>query len=183
MNLHRQHALPRPILLAAAQALMATGHASLAVGVPGSLYIGSLLVGMGYGAHWAIVPATASELFGLKNFGMLYNFLCMANPTGSLIFSGLIAGTLYDREAQKQKKDSLHGEDALKCEGVVCFRETLFIMTGVCMIGVMLNFVLIARTRRVYSMLYGKQRDQDADDEGRTRPINNSNNKVASSVH
>ncbi|KAJ6840106.1 putative protein NUCLEAR FUSION DEFECTIVE 4 [Iris pallida] len=38
-----------------------------------------LLVGLGYGTHWAIVPAAASELFGLKNFGALYNFLTVAN--------------------------------------------------------------------------------------------------------
>lgn len=170
---YREHALPRPILLAGSQAVMAIGHALLAVALPGSLYVGSLLVGMGYGAHWAIVPATASELFGLKNFGMLYNFLCVANPAGSLVFSGLIAGTLYDREAQRQRDHrdlsqllrtslfSPENGDALKCEGAVCFRETLFIMTGVCVLGMLLNMVLISRTWRVYTMLYGKQRDKE----------------------
>lgn len=123
------------------------------------------MVGVGYGAHWAIVPATASELFGLKSFGMLYNFLCIANPAGSLIFSGLIAGTLYDREAEKQQGGSAAPDvDALKCEGAVCFRETLFIMTGFCMLGIVLNSILIARTQRVYTMLYAKRRDDVADE-------------------
>lgn len=135
----------------------------------GSLYAGSLLVGLGYGAHWAIVPATASELFGLKNFGMLYNFLAMANPTGSLIFSGLIAGTLYDWEAQKQHGGvAPRNGEALRCEGPVCFRLTLFIMTGMCMLGAVLNTILIFRTRRVYTMLYGKtQRDDAVGEEAR----------------
>lgn len=165
----RGHALPRPILIVGAQAITTIGHASLAVGMQGSLYAGSLLVGLGYGAHWAIVPATASELFGLKNFGMLYNFLAMANPTGSLIFSGLIAGTLYDWEAQKQHGGvAPRNGEALRCEGPVCFRLTLFIMTGMCMLGAVLNTILIFRTRRVYTMLYGKtQRDDAVGEEAR----------------
>ena len=85
----------------------------------------------------------------------------MANPVGSLVFSGLIAGTLYDREAKKQQGGIAPPDvDALKCEGAVCFRETFLIMTGVCLFGVALNSILIARTQRVYTMLYAKQRDE-----------------------
>ncbi|CAM6040907.1 unnamed protein product [Sphagnum compactum] len=169
----REYVLPRPILMAAAQAGMALGHVLLAIACPGSLYIGSLLVGLGYGSHWSVVPATASELFGLKNFGILYNVLCVANPVGSLVFSGLIAGTLYDREAQKQRglntlANSVANhqlattvDDALLCEGAICFQETLFIMTGACLLGIVLNLVLVARTRPVYITLYGKQREED----------------------
>ncbi|CAM6013873.1 unnamed protein product [Sphagnum balticum] len=165
----RDYLMPRPILMAVAQAGMALGHVLLAIGCPGSLYIGSLLVGFGYGSHWSVVPATASELFGLKNFGILYNVLCVSNPAGSLIFSGLIAGTLYDREAQKQRglktlatsfiasdQLAIESDEFLLCKGAICFRETLFIMTGVCIIGIVLNLVLVARTQRVYIMLYGK---------------------------
>jgi MFS family permease len=165
----RDYVKPRPILMAVAQAGMALGHVLLAIGCPGSLYIGSLLVGFGYGSHWSVIPATASELFGLKNFGILYNVLCVANPAGSLIFSGLIAGTLYDHEAQKQRglttlatsfiasdQLAIESDEVLLCKGAICFRETLFIMAGVCIIGIVLNLVLVARTQRVYIMLYGK---------------------------
>jgi MFS family permease len=165
----RDYVMPRPILMAVAQAGMALGHVLLAIGCPGALYIGSLLVGFGYGSHWSVTPATASELFGLKNFGILYNVLCVSNPAGSLIFSGLVAGTLYDREAQKQRglktlatsfiasdQLAIESDEVLLCKGAICFRETLFIMTGVCIIGIVLNLVLVARTRRVYIMLYGK---------------------------
>jgi hypothetical protein len=169
----RKYLLPRPILIAAAQAGMALGHVLLAIDCPGSLYIGSLLVGLGYGSHWSVIPATASELFGLKSFGILYNVLCVANPVGSLVFSGLIAGTLYDREAQKQRGLNILAnsvanhqlattvDDALLCEGAICFQETLFIMTGACLLGIVLNLVLVARTRPVYITLYGKQREED----------------------
>ena len=55
-----------------------------------------------YGAHWAITPATSSEIFGLNDFNVLYNFLIMANLVGYLIFSGLISSTLYDWETKKK---------------------------------------------------------------------------------
>ncbi|KAL3694391.1 hypothetical protein R1sor_008042 [Riccia sorocarpa] len=155
---------PRPLILAVSEALMAVGHFMFAMAWPGSMYIASLLVGFGHGTHWSVVPATASELFGLKNFGSLYNLLTMALPTGTLIFSGLIAGPIYDREAAKQRggfQGWSSGEDNTseenKCMGAVCFQLTFFIMTGVCLVGVLLNLILIKRTRRVYQNLYGKQ--------------------------
>jgi hypothetical protein len=43
--------------------------------VPTMLYLASILVGLAHGAHWTLMVATSSELFGLKNFGALYNTL------------------------------------------------------------------------------------------------------------
>ncbi|GLJ49227.1 hypothetical protein SUGI_1039590 [Cryptomeria japonica] len=165
----RDYAYPRPVTMAVAQILMAIGHFLFAMGWSGSLYTGTLLVGLGYGAHWSITPATASELFGLKNFGVLYNFLTMANPAGSLIFSGFIAGSIYDWEAEKQHQPRHHmkagtmttgpfDEDhPLKCVGVVCFSLTYKIMVGVCIFGAVLSMILVYRTRRVYRTIYAQQ--------------------------
>lgn len=140
---------------------MAVGHFFIGMGWPGALYIGTLVIGIGYGAHWAIVPATASELFGTRNFGSLYNFLTCANPAGSLIFSELIASNIYDYEASRQAhKRQQHGdrlvEEALKCEGAVCFFLSSMIMSGFSIIAVILSSVLVYRTKIVYSNLYKK---------------------------
>jgi hypothetical protein len=62
----RQRAYPRHIALAFAQVLIAAAHFLFAMAWPGTIYIGTFLVGLGYGAHWAIVPAAVSELFGIK---------------------------------------------------------------------------------------------------------------------
>ncbi|KAF2316387.1 hypothetical protein GH714_041728 [Hevea brasiliensis] len=126
----------------------------LSFGWPGTMYIGTLLIGLGYGAHWAIVPAAASELFGLKKFGALYNFLTLANPAGSLVFSGLIASSIYDREAERQAHEHHHH----KCEGAVCFFLTSMIMSVFCIIAVVLSMILVHRTKIVYANLYGKSR-------------------------
>lgn len=150
--------------MAVAQFVMAIGHVFFAMGWPGAMYIGTLLIGLGYGAHWAIVPATASELFGLKKFGALYNFLTLANPAGSLVFSGLLASYIYDREAEKQHKHLNHflskllSDDPLKCEGSVCFFLTSMTMSGLCIIALILSMILVRRTKVVYTHLYGKSR-------------------------
>ncbi|KAF5182048.1 Nuclear fusion defective 4-like [Thalictrum thalictroides] len=168
----RDYAFPRPVAMAVAQVIMAIGHIFFAMGWPGAMHIGTMLIGLGYGAHWAVVPAAASELFGLKNFGALYNFLTLANPAGSLVFSGVIASSIYDREAEKQAHQNLLGssrsiltrmldgalgvEEALKCDGSICFFLTSMIMSGFCIVAVLLSMILVYRTKVVYTNLYGK---------------------------
>ncbi|KAJ1270667.1 hypothetical protein BS78_06G069300 [Paspalum vaginatum] len=165
----REHTYPRHIALAAAQILMAAGHFLFAMAWPGTMYIATFLVGLGYGAHWAIVPAAVSELFGVKHFGAMYNFLTVANPTGSLVFSGLIASNLYDYEAEKQARHHqitalpsprlIHSigflaDGPLKCEGAVCFLVSSLIMSAFCVVGAGLSLVVVHRTKRVYTHLY-----------------------------
>ncbi|CAO2184428.1 unnamed protein product [Urochloa humidicola] len=170
----KDYAYPRAIALAIAQVLMAIGHFNFAMAWPGTMYVGTLLVGIGYGAHWAIVPAAASELFGVKNFGALYNFLTVANPAGSLVFSGIIASGIYDAEAAKQAQQHLNSKlstmparvvtmiseaaPSLKCEGAICFFLSSLIMSGFCIIAVVLSLILVYRTKIVYTNLYGKPR-------------------------
>ncbi|GMJ04354.1 hypothetical protein like AT5G14120 [Hibiscus trionum] len=168
----RDHAYPRPIAIAVAQLVMAVGHVFFAMGWPGAMYIGTLLVGLCYGSHWAIVPATASELFGLKKFGALYNFLNLANPAGTLIFSSVIASSIYDREAEKQAHQhhmqpwisgsilsGMFGADEPpKCEGSICFFLSSMIMSGFCIVAAGLSMILVYRTKTVYAHLYGKSR-------------------------
>lgn len=162
----RERTYPRHIALAFAQILMAAGHFLFAMAWPGTIYVATFLVGLGYGAHWAIVPAAVSELFGVKHFGAMYNFLTVANPTGSLIFSGVIASNLYDYEAEKQAhhQSSLSGrslfdmsflaEGPLKCEGAVCFFVSSLIMSAFCIVGAGLSLIVVHRTKRVYANLY-----------------------------
>ncbi|XP_022939078.1 protein NUCLEAR FUSION DEFECTIVE 4-like [Cucurbita moschata] len=158
----RDYAYPRPIAMAIAQLLMIFGHLFIGMGWPGAMYIGTLITGLGYGAHWAIVPATASELFGLKKFAALYNFITLSTPMGSLIFSGLITSSIYDKEAEKQALNHLSqlqsSNGPLKCVGTICFSLTCMIMAVFCAIAGILSLVLVHRTRGVYYNLYGKSR-------------------------
>eukprot|EP00250_Pteridium_aquilinum_P003234 c13553_g1_i1 orf=278-1669(+) len=146
----RGYGHPRILLLAVAQLIMAVGHILFAMAWPGTIYAAVFLVAAGYGAHWAIFPTALSELFGLQNFGVLYNFINMASPAGSLIYSGLIAGPLYDWQARKQHGASWN-DTSLTCEGTVCFEITFCIMAAVCLMGAALSSVLAVRTRTLYA--------------------------------
>jgi hypothetical protein len=42
---------------------------------PGQLYPAVLAMGLAYGAQWSMMPALASELFGLTHFAMNYGVL------------------------------------------------------------------------------------------------------------
>eukprot|EP00246_Nothoceros_aenigmaticus_P009872 TRINITY_DN2587_c0_g2_i1.p1 TRINITY_DN2587_c0_g2~~TRINITY_DN2587_c0_g2_i1.p1 ORF type:complete len:560 (+),score=49.47 TRINITY_DN2587_c0_g2_i1:111-1790(+) len=170
----RLDAVPRTVWMGVAQVFMILGYLLLATAWPGTLYIGSALLGFCYGVHFSSMVPTASELFGLKHFGMIYNFITIANPVGSLLFSGWIAGTIYDYEAAKQQGgDSgsfsvgalvrnyipwLGGGDASfensSCFGPECYRLTFIILAGVCAVGIVLSIVLSWRIRRVYVALY-----------------------------
>lgn len=148
--------------MAVVQVIMAISLFFYAMGLPGAIYVVSVLMGLGYGAHWAIVPAAASELFGLKSFGALYNFLTLSSPAGSLIFSGVIASGIYDSEARKQaslkQQLGIGEEESLNCYGTICYSLTCGILTGLCIIAVVLSLIVVHRTKRVYAQLYGNSR-------------------------
>ncbi|XP_040987176.1 protein NUCLEAR FUSION DEFECTIVE 4-like isoform X1 [Juglans microcarpa x Juglans regia] len=165
----RKFAYPRPVTMAVAQVVMAIGLFYYSMGWPGQIYVVTVLIGLGYGAHWAIVPASASELFGLKSFGALYNFLTLASTAGSLIFSGVIASGIYDYYAEQQAAVSqqistamlavpLQDDDVLTCEGSICYSITFGILSGLCIVATALSMIVVYRTKSVYAQLYGNSR-------------------------
>ncbi|XP_042948016.1 protein NUCLEAR FUSION DEFECTIVE 4-like isoform X2 [Carya illinoinensis] len=165
----RKFAYPRPVTMAVAQVVMAIGLFYYTMGWPGQIYVVTVLIGLGYGAHWAIVPASASELFGLKSFGALYNFLTLASTAGSLIFSGVIASGIYDYYAEQQAAVSLQisaamlavplqDDDSLTCEGSICYSITFGILSGLCIVATALSMIVVYRTKSVYTQLYGNSR-------------------------
>ncbi|KAK6135511.1 hypothetical protein DH2020_030764 [Rehmannia glutinosa] len=126
--------------------LMAITYLLFASALDGTLFAATSLLGICYGFQFSIMVPTASELFGLKHFGMIFNFMSLGNPLGAYLFSGLLAGFLYDNEAARQHSKTCLGPD--------CFRLTFIVLSGVCVIGTMLSVVLTVRLIPVYKMLY-----------------------------
>ncbi|CAN6459533.1 unnamed protein product [Victoria cruziana] len=126
----RLKAIPRTFWMTASQLIMLVAYLLFASALSGTLYAATALLGICYGFQFSIMIATASELFGLKHFGVIYNFIGIGNPLGALIFSAGLAGYVYDKEAARQ------------------FAE------GVCGLGSLLSVILTVRIRPVYKMLY-----------------------------
>ncbi|KAK9051923.1 hypothetical protein SSX86_028551 [Deinandra increscens subsp. villosa] len=139
---------PRPLWNAASQILMAVGYVLMAIAMPGSLYIGSIVVGICYGVRLAVTVPTASEMFGLKHYGLIYNIIIINLPIGSFLFSGLLAGLLYDAEATP----SAGGGNT--CVGAHCYRLVFIVMAIACVIGFVLDVWLAIRTKALYYKIY-----------------------------
>ncbi|KAG5581985.1 hypothetical protein H5410_052612 [Solanum commersonii] len=144
----KKAAIPRPVWNAASQILMAIGYILMAMAMPGSLYIGSIVVGICYGVRLAVTVPTASELFGLKYYGLIYNVLILNLPLGSFLFSGLLAGLLYDAQATKT------ASGGNTCIGAHCYRLVFIVMAIACIVGFGLDVLLSIRTRSLYSKIY-----------------------------
>ncbi|KAJ9172648.1 hypothetical protein P3X46_015862 [Hevea brasiliensis] len=138
---------PRPLWNAASQIVMCLGFVVMTLALPGSLYIGSILVGICYGVRLTITVPVASELFGLKYYGLLYNILILNLPLGSFLFSGLLAGYIYDAQATS----SAGGGNV--CVGPHCYFLIFLIMALACVLGFGLDVLLGFRTRKVYAKI------------------------------
>ncbi|OVA19634.1 Nodulin-like [Macleaya cordata] len=145
---------PRPLWNAASQILMAVGYIVLAIALPGSLYIGSIVVGICYGVRLAVTVPTASELFGLKYYGLIYNILILNLPLGSFLFSGLLAGLLYDSQA------TTTADGGNTCVGAHCYRLVFVIMALACVVGFGLDVLLAIRTKSLYSKIHASKKSR-----------------------
>ncbi|KAL9231839.1 hypothetical protein vseg_007009 [Gypsophila vaccaria] len=150
----KKAAIPRPFFNAASQILIAVGYVIMAMAIPGSLYFGSIIVGFCYGVRLAITVPTASELFGLKYYGLIYNILILNLPLGSFLFSGLLAGLLYDAEA------TVTPTGGNECFGAHCYRLCFLVMAGACLVGCGLDILMGMRTRDLYKRIAASKRSR-----------------------
>lgn len=144
--LHRK-GWARPLFISLTLAVMSVGHAVIATGLPGSLYVGSVLVGICYGSQWSLMPSITSELFGLQHFGTIFNTIAIASPFGSYILSVRVVGYIYDMESSTSSSD-IHD-----CIGRHCFMLSFLIMASVSLFGTVVALILFGRTRRFYEQV------------------------------
>ncbi|CAL5028306.1 unnamed protein product [Urochloa decumbens] len=174
-----RYGFPRTLAVTAVLLLSCAGHLLIAFGVPGSLYLASVLVGFCFGALWPLVYAVISEVFGLKYYSTLYNFGTVASPIGAYLLNVRVTGYFYDAEAAKQHGGSLAGVDKT-CMGVECFRKSFLIVTGVTVLGMVVSLVLVWRTREFYKGdIYARFRDTAATASAKVIPAGDSSSVAA----
>ncbi|KAL6606094.1 hypothetical protein ACP70R_041747 [Stipagrostis hirtigluma subsp. patula] len=147
----RSRTLPRTTLITCTQVVMIITYLLFALGSHATLYVSVALLGICFGVQFSVIISTSSELFGLKHFGKIYNFIALANPVGAFLFNSL-AGYVYDLEVQKQHA-ATSGSD-IACHGPNCFRLTFCVLSGAASLGTLLSIILTVRIRPVYQMLY-----------------------------
>lgn len=144
--LHR-NGWARPFLMAITLATMTAGHVIIGSGFYGNLYIGTILVGICYGAQWGLMPTITSEIFGILHMGTIFNTIAIASPVGTYILSVWVIGHIYDKET---------GEGH-SCYGVHCFKVSFFILAFVSFLGFLVALTLFFRTRVFYATVVLKR--------------------------
>ncbi|KAG8639361.1 hypothetical protein MANES_14G121100v8 [Manihot esculenta] len=150
----RSKTVPRTMWMTCTQIIMIIIYLLFASAIDGTLYAATSLLGICYGVQFSIMIPTVSELFGLKHFGIFYNFMSLGNPLGAFLFSGLLAGNVYDTEAAKQHGLDMLLGSSISCTGPHCFRLTFLVLAGACGVGSILSLILTMRIWPVYEMLY-----------------------------
>ncbi|XP_057443054.1 protein NUCLEAR FUSION DEFECTIVE 4-like [Lotus japonicus] len=135
---------PRPLLMVVTLGVMIIGHVVIASGFRGNLYLGPVLVGISYGAHWSLMPTITSEIFGVKHMGTIFNTIAAASPIGSYILSVRVVGYIYDREAIEEDNS---------CFGIHCFMLSFFILAGVAFLSFLVGLALYFRTQKFYKLV------------------------------
>lgn len=138
------------------QIIMIFIYLLLAFALDNTLYLATALLGICYGVQFSVMIPTVSELFGLQNFGLFFNFISIGNPIGAFLFSGLLAGYVYDEEVNRQQHglNNLFAASSAACIGPNCFMLTFFVLAGVCVLGTIASIILSVRIKPVYDMLY-----------------------------
>ena len=109
--------IPRTLWMTLPPTVMLITFILFTLALNGILYAAIPLLGICYyEISYAIMAPTASKLYGLKHFGLIYSSMGLGNPTGALLVSGLLAGYAYDAVAAKQ--------DSSACVGHDCFEVT-----------------------------------------------------------
>lgn len=158
-----KYRFPRPLMLTFVLLVSCIGHILIALSVPKSLYIASVIIGFCFGAQWPLLFAMISELFGLKYYSTLFQFGALSSPIGAYALNVKVAGHLYDKEAMKQmaaKGLTRQAGQDLTCFGGECYRLSFIIITATTLFGCLISLILVLRTREFYKGdIYKKFRD------------------------
>lgn len=133
----------RPLFMFITLMIMSIGHGVMASGLPGALYVGSVIVGVGYGSQWSLMPTITSEIFGVAHMGSIFNTITIASPVGSYVFSVRVVGYIYDKEASERHT----------CTGTHCFMLSFLIMASASILGSLAALCLFLRTKSFYDQV------------------------------
>jgi MFS family permease len=148
---------PRTLFLLLASLLMTAVTAAASAAELPHLPAVAVVAGLAFGAHWSLVSAIVSDLYGLSSFASNYTTLQLAPALGSYCLATLLAGFLYDREAQRQSGGQHH-----ECEGRGCFGAAFQVLAALGLVGSGCAALLLERSRRAYAVMVARLRREVA---------------------
>ncbi len=128
------------ILAAAGSALVFSMLSVECLASPTALYPLSLISGLFFGGHWAVMPNLASDLHGLTSFASIYSVLQLFGGVIAYVLATYV-GQSYDAIGRAQ------GDPPGKCIGPQCFTGSFRKISALCFLGFVLSVALWRRTR------------------------------------
>ena len=116
---------------------------------PLMLYPLSLMSGLVFGGHWAMLPSLASELHGLSSFASIYSVLQLFPGVIAYVL-GSFVGARYDSIGRA------HGDPVNDCIGSDCFSGSFRTIALLSACGLALSVGLWHRTKDRYQHLVGE---------------------------
>ena len=89
--LHK-YSISRPFFISLVLLVLSICHLFVALTIPGSFYITSIMIGMCFGLDWPLMFSIIFELFDLHHFAILYNIVVSASPLGAYLLFVRIGG-------------------------------------------------------------------------------------------
>eukprot|EP00201_Polytomella_parva_P022951 CAMPEP_0175044902 /NCGR_PEP_ID=MMETSP0052_2-20121109/4089_1 /TAXON_ID=51329 ORGANISM="Polytomella parva, Strain SAG 63-3" /NCGR_SAMPLE_ID=MMETSP0052_2 /ASSEMBLY_ACC=CAM_ASM_000194 /LENGTH=1466 /DNA_ID=CAMNT_0016308301 /DNA_START=145 /DNA_END=4546 /DNA_ORIENTATION=+ len=145
-RLLRRHRIPRPAFLVIASCSLFLGMAGCIVARLQDLYFLSVLIGLAFGAHWCLIPAITTDIFGLKYFGTNYSLLQIGPAIGSYFLATLLMGREYEAAAAKQG-------GGMNCVGRECYRTSWVVLCILNASALTCTVSLMFVTRKLYRRL------------------------------
>mmetsp|Transcript_58327 Transcript_58327/g.103645 ORF Transcript_58327/g.103645 Transcript_58327/m.103645 type:complete len:518 (-) Transcript_58327:96-1649(-) len=134
----------RPWWVVVACVIIGISHLVLCTGDLRLVYVGAAAVSFGYGGIFGVLAAFVKELFGMKDIAVKLGIVACAAGAGSLLFSTLLAGKLYDREATRLGTSP-------NCYQPSCFQPA-FLTCAICsLVAVFFAATVAYRTKWIYS--------------------------------
>ena len=124
--------------------IMCLAQMVLAYSTTSSLFFTVPIVGIFYGIITSIAPLYIGERFGGEFFGGNWAMLSSAPGLGSLLFSSILTGLLYDKS---------QGELEDNCNGQKCFQTAFLVMSILCI----LSTALVSITAKRFSSISSNQ--------------------------
>ncbi len=84
---------------------------------------------MSFGAYFSLMPVILGDFFGGRDFGKVLGAAMVAPTLGSLLFSTLLASSLY-AWAARSASASAAAAPAATCAGPACFRATWLVLAA-----------------------------------------------------
>lgn len=133
----RSYGVPRPRFLILIGVAATASQLCVAVTSRAALFGVVLLAGLSFGGVWSLLPAIASELFGLSHFASNYSLLQTSTALGGYVITGWLAGSLMDASET--------------CRGNACFATAFLVNAILGVATIAAAWTLDRRTRTIFA--------------------------------